>query len=228
MSEDMNRTGSQQETPAGPDAGQAAAGQGPVEPDAPQQPAQPCAQQPQQSAQPWAQQPGQPYGQQPAQPAQPYGQQPVQPGQPYGQVPGQPYAPQQPGQPWGQQPQQPYMPQQHYGAQPDPRYGAPAGTPPYQQPVQQMQGAPAPLTQLTGGMKAAWAAVGLLGGVTGVILAWLINVNKAPQIKNEALKWCFVGLALNIVASIIYVWVIVSGMAGLAGTGASTSSTFVW
>ena len=80
--------------------------------------------------------------------------------------------------------QQPSMGQQVPPAQPQPQqpmYGAP-------QPQPQAFYPPAPLMQLTGGMKFAWLVVGALLGIPGIIIAWLVNVDKMPQVKSDALK----------------------------------------
>lgn len=101
--------------------------------------------------------------------------QPVPPAQPQPQ-------PQQP--PIGQQmpPQQPYQaPQPTYQPQPQPMY------------------MPAPLMQLTGGMKFGWFVVGALMGIPGIVISWLVNVDKLPQVKSDALKWTIIGFVVNIV-----------------------------
>lgn len=106
--------------------------------------------------------------------------QPVPPAQPQPQ-------PQQP--PMGQQmpPQQPYQaPQPTYQPQPQPMY------------------MPAPLMQLTGGMKFAWLVVGALLGIPGIIIAWLVNVDKMPQVKSDALKFAIIGFVIWIVLQFIF------------------------
>ena len=77
--------------------------------------------------------------------------------------------------------QQPSMGQQVPPAQPQPQqpmYGAP-------QPQPQAFYPPAPLMQLTGGMKFAWLVVGALLGIPGIIIAWLVNVDKMHLLKCE-------------------------------------------
>lgn len=183
----------------------------------------------QQAAQPS----GQPQGS-PAQPGQPqFGQQPQPGSQPYGQ-PQQPYGQPQPGQQFYGQPQpgngqmpnaqqapgfsyaSNQMPNQPYG-QPQPGYSQ---TPPiYYQ--------PAPLEKLTGGMKFGWFAVSFLVGIAGIILAWLVNVDKAPQVKSDAMKWSIVGAVANIVFSLLYMTVVFGGIMGVA-TSTLGSSGFTW
>lgn len=99
-----------------------------------------------------------------------------------------PAQPQQP--PTGQQmppQQQPYQaPQPGYQPQPQPMY------------------MPAPLMQLTGGMKFAWLVVGALLGIPGIIIAWLVNVDKMPQVKSDALKFAIIGFVIWIVLQFIF------------------------
>lgn len=172
---------------------------------APVQPGQPqFGQQPQPGSQPYGQ-PQQPYGQQPQPGQQFYGQ--PQPGN--GQMPN---AQQAPG--FSYAPNQ--MPNQPYG-QPQPGY---AQTPPiYYQ--------PAPLEKLTGGMKFGWFAVSFLVGIAGIILAWLVNVDKAPQVKSDAMKWSIVGAVASIVFSLLYMTVVFGGIMGVA-TSTLGSSGFTW
>ena len=111
----------------------------------------------------------------------------------------QPYAQPQPQQPYAQpQPQQPYA------------------QPVYAQPVYQ----PAPLTKLTGGMKFAWFVIGALVGIPGIILAWVCNVDKYPQVKSDAVKFSAIGFAVWIVLGIL-LCMMVGGMlaAAVAGYG---------
>ena len=117
--------------------------------------------------------------------------QPVPPAQPQPQ-------PQQP--PMGQQmppQQQPYQaPQPTYQPQPQPMY------------------MPAPLMQLTGGMKFGWFVVGALMGIPGIVISWLVNVDKLPQVKSDALKWTIIGFA---------VWIVLGILIGLAIGGMITA-----
>ena len=84
--------------------------------------------------------------------------------------------------------QQPSMGQQVPPAQPQPQAFYP----------------PAPLMQLTGGMKFAWLVVGALLGIPGIIIAWLVNVDKMPQVKSDALKFAIIGFVIWIVLQFIF------------------------
>ena len=79
--------------------------------------------------------------------------------------------------------------------------------PPQQQPVYAPQPQPvyppAPLMQLTGGMKFAWLVVGALLGIPGIIISWLVNVDKMPQVKSDALKFAVIGFVIWIVLQVI-------------------------
>ena len=73
--------------------------------------------------------------------------------------------------------------------------------PTYQQPTYQQQpaqpvAAPAPLTQLSGGMKFGWFVIGVLVGIPGILIAWLANVDKLPQVKADAVKFSAIGLVV--------------------------------
>lgn len=134
----------------------------------------------------------------PQQPAEPVGQ----PQPPAGQPASAQQFPQT-AQPQPQQPQQPPM----YAPQPQPVYP------------------PAPLMQLTGGMKFGWLVVGLLIGIPGVVIAWLVNVDKMPQVKSDAVKFSLIGLAISIVLGLLlgfaigglFVAMLSSAMGGYGG-----------
>ena len=55
---------------------------------------------------------------------------------------------------------------------------------------------PAPLMQLTGGMKFGWLVVGALLGIPGIIIAWLANADKVAQVKSDALKFSIIGFVI--------------------------------
>ena len=84
---------------------------------------------------------------------------------------------------------------------------------------------PAPLMQLTGGMKFGWLVVGLLIGIPGVVIAWLVNVDKMPQVKSDAVKFSLIGLAISIVLGLLlsfaigglFVAMLSSAMGGYGG-----------
>ena len=85
---------------------------------------------------------------------------------------------------------------------PAPTQPTPNPMPPtYQQPTYQQQpaqpvAAPAPLTQLSGGMKFGWFVIGVLVGIPGILIAWLANVDKLPQVKADAVKFSAIGLVV--------------------------------
>ena len=132
-------------------------------------------------------------------------------------------APSQPGPAPQQQPQSAQVPPAASqvppaGAQPyaQPQPQQPYAQPVYAQPVYQ----PAPLTKLTGGMKFAWCVIGALVGIPGIILAWVCNVDKYPQVKSDAVKFSAIGFAVWIVLGIL-LCMMVGGMlaAAVAGYG---------
>ena len=107
------------------------------------------------------------------------------------------------------------MPQAAPQPQPQQPYG-------YQQPVY----APAPLMQLTGGMKFGWLVIGALMGIPGIVLAWLVNADKTPQVKSDALKFAIIGFVIWIVLGILLslaitgmVTAVVAGAMGTVGGG---------
>lgn len=93
--------------------------------------------------------------------------------------------------------------------QPASSYAPPAYVPTYQS-APMPQPAPAygqPLVQLTGGQKFGWFAVGFLGNIIGMLLAWLVNVDKAPQAKSDAIKFAVIGFVVAIALDVILVFV---------------------
>ncbi len=146
--------------------------------------------------------------QQPVQPTPPETASQPQPGAPFpDQAAQQAVPPQQP--PMGQ-----YAPQPPMGQMPpqQPMYGA-------SQPQPQAFYPPAPLMQLTGGMKFAWLVVGALLGIPGIIIAWLVNVDKMPQVKSDALKFAIIGFVIWIVLGII-MGLLIGGMVSAVVAGA--------
>lgn len=87
---------------------------------------------------------------------------------------------------------------------------------PYQQPPMY---APAPLMQLTGGMKFGWLVVGAMLGIPGIVIAWLTNVDKAPQVKSEALKFAIIGFVIWIVIGFLF-GLLIGGMFSALFAGA--------
>lgn len=80
---------------------------------------------------------------------------------------------------------------------------------------------PAPLVQLSGGMKFAWLVVGLMLTIPGVILSWLINVDKHPQVKRDAVKFSLIGFVISIVVGILIFILMVSFVAAVAAAAGS-------
>ena len=83
---------------------------------------------------------------------------------------------------------------------------------------------PQQLMQLTGGMKFGWFVVGALMGIPGIVISWLVNVDKLPQVKSEALKWTIIGFVVWIVLGILIslaiggmITALVAGAMGSAG-----------
>lgn len=70
---------------------------------------------------------------------------------------------------------------------------------------------PAPLMKLSGGMKFAWFVIGALVGIPGILLAWVCNADKYPQVKNDAVKFSAIGFAVWMLAGIIFT-VMIGGM----------------
>ena len=144
---------------------------------------------------------------------------------------GTPEAPQAPATP--QAPETAPIPEQATAPQQPPLGGAvPPQQPPVAQPQPQPQPMyapqpqpcypPAPLMQLTGGMKFAWLVVGALLGIPGIIIAWLVNADKMPQVKSDALKFAIIGFVIWIVLQFIFGMVlfgtISAAMYGLMGS----------
>lgn len=94
---------------------------------------------------------------------------------------------------------QPVMPQQ-------PQYGQPMSM-------------PASLFQLTGGMKFGYFALGFFMSLPGLLIAWLINVDKFPKVKSDAVKFTLIGfvvsLAIGFIFSMMFVGLIGAMTAGI-------------
>lgn len=102
-----------------------------------------------------------------------------------------------------------------------------APVPPYaQQAPQPFPPQPALVPQLTGGMKFGYFALGFLGNLLGILIAWLINADKHPAIRNSAIKWSVVGFACTFVIGIL-IGIAVMGFIGTVvaavGAGAYTA-----
>lgn len=122
------------------------------------------------------------------------------------QTPAQPVPQQQPQAQPGDQPQSGPGASQVPPTQPQPEqpYAQAQQHQPYAQPVYaQPVYPPAPLTKLSGGMKFAWFVIGALVGIPGILLAWVCNADKYPQVKNDAVKFSAIGFAVWMLAGII-------------------------
>ena len=74
-------------------------------------------------------------------------------------------------------------------------------------------------------MKFGWFVVGALMGIPGIVISWLVNVDKLPQVKSEALKWTIIGFVVWIVLGILIslaiggmITALVAGAMGSAGS----------
>lgn len=138
--------------------------------------------------------------------------QPEQPASP--QTPAQSVPQQQPQAQPGAQPQSGPGASQVPPAQPQPGqpYAQAQQHQPYEQPMYaQPAYPPAPLMKLSGGMKFAWFVIGALVGIPGILLAWVCNADKYPQVKNDAVKFSAIGFAVWMLAGIIFT-VMIGGM----------------
>lgn len=157
-------------------------------------------------------------------------QAPQQPAQPAPSVQPQPQQPQQLAQ---AQPPQPAPSAQPQPAQPaQPQQPAPSAQSYARQPVQQPAAAagaaipqvviPAPLTKLTGGMKFGWFVVGALLGIPGILIAWLANADRFAQVKNDAIKFSAIGMAvwavLWVVVCLMFLGVVAAATVHSGGT----------
>lgn len=78
----------------------------------------------------------------------------------------------------------------------------------------------APSTAFTGGQKAGWFFVGMLGGVVGVLVASLCNVNHPD--RSTATKMALIGLASR-AAIFVLIFFMASFPAPLFVTSVATS-----
>ncbi len=115
--------------------------------------------------------------------------------------------------------------QQAPSSAPVPPQPTPAAQPCYpQQPAM-----PAPLTALSGGMKFGWFVIGALVGIPGIILAWLVNVDKLPQVKNDAVKFSVIGFAVWVVLGVLACIGFLGMVAAAVGSiGYNYSYSSVW
>ena len=130
------------------------------------------------------------------------------------QTPAQPVPQQQPQAQPGDQPQSGPGASQVPPTQPQPGqpYAQAQQHQPYEQPMYaQPVYPPAPLMKLSGGMKFAWFVIGALVGIPGILLAWVCNADKYPQVKNDAVKFSAIGFAVWMLAGVVFT-VMIGGM----------------
>lgn len=82
------------------------------------------------------------------------------------------------------------------------------------------------VNQLSGGMKFGWLVVGLLMGIPGMLIAWLANADKHPQVKKDAILWSVIGFAVNAIFAIIVTVTLIGVVAAGASAGASYYGPF--
>lgn len=108
------------------------------------------------------------------------------------------------------------------GPAPIPPQGA-STVPPQPQPTMPPNPMPqpgfVPEPSLTGGLKFGYFALGFLGNLLGVLVAWLINADRHPAIKASAVKWALVGFACTFLIG-IFLAVSVAGIFGAIATAA--------
>ena len=67
-------------------------------------------------------------------------------------------------------------------------------------------------------MKFGWFVVGALVGIPGILIAWLANVDKFPQVKSDAIKFSVIGLVvwavLWVLASLAFLGVVAAALSG--------------
>lgn len=159
--------------------------------------------------------------------------------QPQPPAPAQPAAPvQQPAQP-AEQPQ-PAQPQQQPSQQPQPQQPSNG----QQQPTFRENGAfsffatpsdpdddPAPMNW---GFKIGWFVLGLIGGMLGLLMAWISTSTLSPKRRRQAVMWTWGGFAVQ---AVIFLVIVLSGgsfpfmpggstaaqSAGTAGTGSASA-----
>lgn len=80
-----------------------------------------------------------------------------------------------------------------------------------------------PVPRLTGGMKFGYFALGFLGNLLGIVVSWLINADKHPAVRNDAIKWSVIGFVATFVIGIVIFIALIgmfSALATAVGVGA--------
>ncbi len=119
--------------------------------------------------------------------------------------------------------QAPPAPAAYYQAPAQPAAPQPAAPQPAVQPV---QAAPAPLTKLSGGMKFGWFIVGALVGIPGILIAWLANVDKYPQVKTDAVKFAIIGFVIWALLWVLFCMGLLGLAAGLSASSGSATYSY--
>lgn len=70
---------------------------------------------------------------------------------------------------------------------------------------------------LSGGAKFGYGALGFFLMLIGVLVAWLVNKDKAPAVKKSAIVSSAVGMAIGIVAWIALYAVVFAGIMATYG-----------
>lgn len=73
------------------------------------------------------------------------------------------------------------------------------------------------MPSLSGGAKFGYGALGFFFMLIGVLIAWLVNKDKAPAIKKSAMVSSVVGFVIGLVAWIILYAVIFAGLMATYG-----------
>ncbi|MCL2339517.1 MAG: hypothetical protein FWC59_01270 [Actinomycetia bacterium] len=62
---------------------------------------------------------------------------------------------------------------------------------------------PAPLTELTGGMKAAWFFIGFMSGLVGLLIAYATSRGKYDKVQSDTVKFAAIGWGVQWAVSIL-------------------------
>ncbi len=79
----------------------------------------------------------------------------------------------------------------------------------------------AALQELTGGAKFGWLVVGFLMGPVGILLAWLVYLDKVNEVKKSAIKFSLIGFIICFAAAILF-----SGMVACAVVSTAASMSY--
>ncbi|WP_101721043.1 hypothetical protein [Eggerthella timonensis] len=73
------------------------------------------------------------------------------------------------------------------------------------------------MPSLSGGAKFGYGALGFFLMLIGVLVAWLVNKDKAPAVKKSAIVSSVVGMAIGLVAWIAFYAVVFAGVMATYG-----------